>query len=299
VNRAHRRSGGFALLVVLWFLVLLSAIGAYMMANARSQTALAHNILAAAHAEALADAAVAQAAFSLTDPDPRNRWIQDGRPYTVRLAGGQATIRLFDETVKINPNLASPSLMAGLFRAVGVDSDAAATLALHVADWVRPPDNSGGGDPASDLYQDSGRNYRAPHAPVESLDELQLVLGMTPKILAAAAPYLTIFTDSDAPQNPKAASKIVQTAIATAASNPVAGQDTAPPGPAPGQAPAPPAAPDGAPAQAIIATIEAVAVGADGGTFARHAVIKIDPSKPKGYAVEDWRRADIAPAAGS
>jgi Tfp pilus assembly protein PilX len=66
-------SRGFALLVVLWFLVLIAAIGTYLMANARSETAIARNILAAAHAEALADAGVAQAAFNLTETLASNR----------------------------------------------------------------------------------------------------------------------------------------------------------------------------------------------------------------------------------
>ena len=42
-----RQARGFALIVVLWFLVLIAAIATYLLANARSETAVARNIRAA------------------------------------------------------------------------------------------------------------------------------------------------------------------------------------------------------------------------------------------------------------
>src|SRR5262245_8962537 len=111
---AHR-TRGFALIAVIWFLVLIAAIGTYMLAKARSETSLARNIRPAAHAAALADAGVAEAVFSHTDPLPANRWALDGAPHALVLAGGQITIRLYDETAKINPNLADDTLLTALF----------------------------------------------------------------------------------------------------------------------------------------------------------------------------------------
>jgi hypothetical protein len=45
-------------------LVLIAAISTYLLANARSEMALARNVRAAATAEALADAAVAEAVYN-------------------------------------------------------------------------------------------------------------------------------------------------------------------------------------------------------------------------------------------
>ena len=83
--RGHRRNRGFALFIVLWFLVLLAAIGTYILASARTQSALARNILAAVHAEALADAGIARAVFNRSESDSSKRWSLDGTPYTVPL----------------------------------------------------------------------------------------------------------------------------------------------------------------------------------------------------------------------
>src|SRR5262245_2771487 len=101
------RMRGFALIVVLWFLVLIAAIGSYMMANARTETAIARNMRSAASAEALADAGIAQAVFNLTDTVPSNRWRLDGAPHRLRLLDGEVIVRVSDETAKINPNRAS------------------------------------------------------------------------------------------------------------------------------------------------------------------------------------------------
>ena len=201
---------------MLWFLVLLAAVGTYLMANARSETALAHNILAGAKAEALADAGIAQAVFNLTDPVPANRWQLDGAPHQMRLPGGELTIRLDDESKKINPNLASESLTAGLFESLGVDRNQARRLGAAIADWVDADDKPRPNGAEKDQYRAAGRSYAPPNAPFESLDELQLVLGMTPEIFAAARPYLTLYSDLESP-DAKTAPDVIRQALSLAA----------------------------------------------------------------------------------
>ena len=207
---------GFALIVVLWFLVLIAAIGSYLMVNARTETAIARNIRAAASAEALADAGIAQAAFNLADTVAANRWKLDGAVHRLRLVGSEVTVRLSDESAKINPNHASDALMAALFEAAGVERGRARRLGAAIADWVGPGTNARPLGAKLEEYQAAGRSYGPPNAPIESLDELQLVLGMTPEIFAAVRPYLTIFTESEAPEA-KNASPLVQRALLIAA----------------------------------------------------------------------------------
>jgi general secretion pathway protein K len=284
--RRARGAAGFALIVVLWFLVLISAIGIYMMANARSETALARNTLAAARAEALADGAVADAAASQMLSDPTKKWRMDGTPYHLDLAGGDAAVRLIDESQKINPNLASDSLISGLFQALGLDRQHSDALGAAIADWVQSGDTPRPLGAKKDQYAAAGRNYGPPGQPVENLDDLQLVLGMTPQLLAAALPYLTIYTSQAAPSDPRMMSPVVlkATQIAAFEANAAGGQtaDT-------GQA----ADSDGS----VVMTVEATAHSFDGGVFVRRAVIQIKPDSdnngaefPRGFQVMDWRR---------
>jgi len=292
-------SRGFALLVVLWFLVLIAAIGTYLMAKARSETAIARNIMAAARAEALADTGIAQAAFNLTEPLASSRWKLDGTAHRVLLAG-EVTIRLHDETEKINPNRASDSLMSALFEAAGVDRFRARRLGAAVADWVGPGTEMRQVVAKNEQYRDAGKTYAPPNAPIESIDELQLVLGMTPEILALVRPYLTIHTQTDRPDGNNAPLLVWQALnLATRESSGVAEQiNNSLRNPfVPNIGAATPATLDsaaiaGKPAETIV-EIEVRALDADGGIFVRHAVLRITPADPKGFAVLDWRRGDL------
>lgn len=299
-GRETRPARGFALIVVLWFLVLLSALGTYLMVNARSETALARNMLAAARAEALADAGVAQAVFNLTGTDPVKIWPLDGTPHAVTLPGGTATIRLYDEGAKINPNLASDTLLAALFETLGVEQQRAVRLGSAIADWVHPGDKPRPLGAKKPQYEAAGLDYGPPNQPVQSLDELQLVLGMTPEIFALARPYLTIYTTAPSP-DPNAASDVVQHALALAATSAAQTAQAGPGGPAnapPSQPQPPGVVPPGAPggpqapntAPAVVAEVDILAHSADGGVFARYAVLRLDAQNPKGYAVLEWRR---------
>ena len=310
-------SRGFALIVVLWFLVLIAAIGTYLMVNARNQTAIARNIGVAAGTEALADAGIAQAAFNLTDTVESNRWKLDGVPHRLRLPAGEVVVRVSDENAKINPNRASDALLASLFEAAGVERARAQRLGAAIADWVGAETMPRRAGAKLEQYRQAGLNYGPSNAPVESLDELQLVLGMTPEIFAAVRPYLTIYTDDDQP-NQKNAKPIVQRALLLAAQRtrnddaantrdaandgiPMtnASQDN-PDAPPPsesssGAAPdAGAAMPDAMKADQPVIAIDVTARSTRGGVFVRHAVLRLDPANPKGYAVLDWRRGDIA-----
>jgi general secretion pathway protein K len=278
-RRSPSHPGGFALIVVLWFLVLIAAIGTYLMTNARSEAALARNILAATRAEALADAGVAEAVFNLTDPDTGRRWAMDGASHEIAVPGGTVAIRLRDEAEKINPNLATSALIAALFAAIGNETADPVRLGDAIADWVGPGDQPRPAGAKKEQYRAAGLDYEPPNAPVHDLDELSLVLGMTPEALAAARPYLTVYTKVARPDG-RNASEIVRRALSLA---PEAGaaqavlQTTAPAAPDP-------SAPD------TVAEIEVTARGADGGVFLRHAVVALSSGSAKGYIVLDWRR---------
>lgn len=306
---------GFALFIVLWFLVLLAAVGTYVLASARTEAALARNDLAAAHAEALADAGIAQAIFNESQSDTAKRWALNGTPYTVTLPAGNLTLRMADENEKINPSRASANLLAALWVTLGAQPPAAMQVASAIVDWTRAQPK--GASPPADPYQAAGLGYQSPHRALESIEELRLVIGVTPAMYDAARPYLTIYGDSDAP-DPQGAAPVVAEALAAAAMTGGTNASSAAPAAAaasntastsPGSSDSDDAATDtaaagaggtpssslsanaAAPAAAsVVITIDATAASKDGGIFVRHAVVKIDGSEAKGYRVLAWER---------
>ena len=196
--RAGDPARGFALILVVWLLVLIGSISIYLIANGRAETAIAFNVRGQASAEVLADAGIGRIVLNQLDPKLSARWKLDRASHRFILPGGSIEIRLEDETRKINVNLAPAPLLSALFEVRGTDR-AAARLGA-VADWVS---EAGERETENDPYARPGGLSRAACAG-GSLDELQLVLGMTPALLASVRPYLTIHTGA-APEG-KAAS---------------------------------------------------------------------------------------------
>jgi general secretion pathway protein K len=117
-------------------------------------------------------------------------------------------------------------------------------------------------------YGSAGLDYGPPGAPLETLDELGRVLGMTPAVLAAIRPHLTLF----GPPEPSAATidPFVAAALAAAAQ--------ATPAPSPLQPP-----PD-----VLTIRITATAFGWRDARVTRSAVLRIGAALPLGYQVLAW-----------
>src|SRR5579863_87167 len=72
------RNRGFALLIVLWTLVLIAFIVGNLTARGRTEIRIASNLASNAAAQAAADGGVYQAIYNLSDPQPDRRWPLDG-----------------------------------------------------------------------------------------------------------------------------------------------------------------------------------------------------------------------------
>ena len=184
-----RREAGFALLIVLWSLVLLALILTQLLSAGRSEAQLASNLRDAAEMEAIADGAVHQAIFHLLAPGAQH-WPTRGS-HALRIGRGAATVAIEDTADKINPNTATPVLLGTLIGLCGAPGAASSALAQAIVVW-RSTDGMGGPDPAAP-YRAAGLGYAPPGAPIENLDELGLIPGMTPPLLACLRPHLSLY----------------------------------------------------------------------------------------------------------
>jgi general secretion pathway protein K len=127
----RREVHGFALIIVLWTLVLIAFIVAHLTASGRTEIRIATNLVANAAAQAAAEGAIYEAIFNLSDPQPNQRWQVDGN---ARELLSRVTLRLEDEAWWINPNSASPALLEALLRATGSDPESARCLANAIGE---------------------------------------------------------------------------------------------------------------------------------------------------------------------
>jgi general secretion pathway protein K len=194
------RQRGFALLIVLWSMALLALMGTHITAAGRGETQLATNMRASAVAEAAADAAVFEGLFHFLDSSS-NHWPADGRPRRVRLPQAQADVVLIDEARKISLNNSALPLLHGLLRAIGLDQRTSLVLTDQIADWRSPTEEPLRQGAKKPQYVAAGREWGPPDQPFRSLDELGLVLSMTPEILARLRPYLSPYVESSPHQD--------------------------------------------------------------------------------------------------
>jgi general secretion pathway protein K len=230
MNPAGCRQRGAALLLVMWLIALLaSLIGAFAL-SARIERLQERVLTRGAVAGEAARAGLEMALVRVDDADPRRRWVPDGRVYRWQYAGVPVEVSVADEQGKVDINAADAVLLAGLFRALGVETNQAVKVASAVLDW-RDADSltqpqGGAEDPD---YAQAGLPYGAKDAPFETVAEIEQVLGMTPAVYRRVAPYLTVFTGSGVPDTASAAAPVL-TAMGLDGAALVAAREAAPAG---------------------------------------------------------------------
>ncbi len=216
---------GFALLIVLWTMVLLALLMSQVLASSRVAIGLAANLRLAAQERAADDGAVQAAVFHLEAPGPAH-WRPDGATRQVTIAGVPIAVQARSLGGMVNPNLASAAVLAALLREVSVPQDQADSIASGIVSWRTPAANQAAGAAARDAYRRAGRAYAPPGAPFQSLAELSNVLGMTPGICARLQPYLSLYAPAE--PDPALAAPPVRAALARVPSTALAGGAGAP-----------------------------------------------------------------------
>jgi general secretion pathway protein K len=260
----RRRSGeaGFALIIVLWSLVLVSLLVTQLTADGRLETRRVANGRAQVMEQMAVDGAVEEAVFHLLDQSERH-WNANGIVREIRVGGFAVRVSVTNEADKVNPNVAPPELLTALLRRVGVADRDATSLAAAIVGWRTQP---GAANELAVAYRPLG--YLPPGTPFQTLDELGLVAGMTPDVLARLMPHLQLFRAL--PPISSTTDPIVTAALADWSGLPTATSGSVPD-------------------ESFIA-ITAVAGGPDGARAERRAVIQLDPgAKTLPFHVLDWR----------
>lgn len=206
------RQRGVALLLVLWACTLLAILLGGYAALARTEGLQARYEFAQTQAHYAAEAGLMRAVYGLQSVQPKQRWVGDGRVYSFHYDNATVTVRAIDEGGKVDLNAASPEVLSGLFHAAGLKPDEAQALADHVVDWRNPVGLQGESDTQRAAYVAAGRDYGPRNGPFASVEELQMVLGMTPALYRLVAPAVTIWAGSASP-DPNTAPPLALAAI--------------------------------------------------------------------------------------
>jgi general secretion pathway protein K len=267
-----------ALVSVIWGVALLSVIAVSFLWTGNTARRLVRNGLDVAQVEALAEAAVNRAALGLLETRPDARWRTDAVPYDFGFDGARMQVRIQDELGRIDLNWADGSVLVALFQSVGLDAQAAARLVDKIQDWRdSSPLRRLNGAKDRD-YRDAGYAYRPRNGAFQSLDELKLVMGMTPELFDRVEPALTVYSGRPS-IDPQVAPREALLAVPTMDEGKIAALIAA-------RAGAPPSSALPLPGRAFAVS---VAIERADRTIGREAVIRMTEDAAKPFWILSWK----------
>jgi general secretion pathway protein K len=296
-----RSQTGIALIIVLWILTLLTLIASSFVHAMRTEINIVGNAVTRAKLEAAANAGVQRAILEMAKPPQMpDRWNTVGVPQEWSFNGQAMQISILDESGKIDINVGNEALMRGLFRSQGATEEEALALMEAVLDWrdadsVKRPH---GAEEAE--YAAAGLSYKPANAVFQSIEELRLVLGMTPGLYQRIAPLITIYS-RQAGINAQIASREVLRAIPNATDAQVdeylkqreLARNNKQPVPTFAPAALYPSFGNG------VMNVRVEARSEDGSSFVREAVVLRLPFPKRSYTFLRWQEGSSAVSAGS
>ena len=180
---ATKSQRGIAIVAALWAAAIFAVIVLSVMQIVRANASIGRGREGVAQLSAIADAAVNISILSMLGP-PATQPPVNGVPFTIPFAGHVVRVSVLDEAGKIDLNMASITTLNQLLLNAGLDSGAATQLAATINAWR----GTGSG---------SDETTRLGHGALfQSVEELQLVPGVTQELYHRIAPLLTVYSQS-------------------------------------------------------------------------------------------------------
>lgn len=192
------RDRGFALVLVLWSLLLLTTIGISFGYAARVETVTGTTLSDAVRAEAVAAGGVRRAILGLLAKDKELRWPVDGQARAIPWPNALLRVNVRAESAKVDVNQAPPELLAGLFSHLLPDVDAERLVEVVLAQReraaARPEGETDRRAPRSARLARGARSSGLAQQAFTSVDELVQLPGFDPDSVARLRPYLTVYS---------------------------------------------------------------------------------------------------------
>ncbi|NLT21759.1 MAG: general secretion pathway protein GspK [Syntrophorhabdus sp.] len=191
-----QKESGFALIMVLWVVIILMVIvmSFSVLAKTESRAALffrdslAEGLLAQAGLErAILEIYYRKENLNKTIvPDSTETLRVDGTAIEGDIGDGRYVVRIFNEAGRINLNTMNEGnkiVLDNLLVNLGVEKQTADTIVDSALDWMDKDTLHRMNGAEDDYYRSLPNPYRAKNGPFDTVEELLLVRGMTPDIL--------------------------------------------------------------------------------------------------------------------
>lgn len=220
------QQSGFALLVVIWGLGVISLLVVSFMTTSRLRLQAANGVAGAARASAIVEGATNLAIMRLLREREQRLTPQggiqqlpditaaaaapayDGAPNICVFADAVVMVSIEDETGKIDLNASAPDLISGLLVGLGENKARADAVAAAIVAFRSAPAPGGAAPPSS-----GGRPFGPKLGLFQSVMELDQIEGVDPALFRRIAPLFTVHARAAA-LNPRAAPPALFAAMA-------------------------------------------------------------------------------------
>lgn len=185
---------GLALVMVLWVLSLLTIMAASFALTMRRETTVISAIRDNAVALAVAESGLVIAQQMMQDVDKNMRWQADGRVYSIQQQDAEIRVRVLSENGKIDINKADEALLTSLMAVTKQEIEKQQQLVNAILDWRDKNDLVRINGAEKMQYEDEGLAYHPANKNFQSIDELQMVLGMNNTIFQQLKPLITVYS---------------------------------------------------------------------------------------------------------
>ena len=193
-NRSGRTESGVVMIVVLWVILLLSLLigGFAFTMHVETELTSFHRKQLKAELIARSGVEVAQrlllrdlaSATAGGFDAPNQEWVTNQTFFVDHALGeGVLNVTMKDEESKFPINRATPQQIHRLLDLLGVDPTDADVITDSIGDWIDADDLTQLNGAESDYYLRLTPPYRAKNAPLDRVEELLLVRGVTPELM--------------------------------------------------------------------------------------------------------------------
>ena len=186
---------GVALIAVLWMFIFLFVVAFDFSASVREEAEATHRFSDETQGYYLAVAGferglydfIHQASGGNPQADPAKGDLFDGSWREEKLGSGGFRVRLVDEGGKINLNRVNEEVLRRVFTNLGVDGSVVDILVDSIMDWRDPDELHRTNGAESEYYGLLSPAYSAKNGPLDSVEDLLWIRGMTPALYYGSA----------------------------------------------------------------------------------------------------------------
>lgn len=191
---------GFAVIVALVAVAVLSILAGALALSIKVESQLAQNSNDSEKLLWIARGGVERACWILAQEPPGPSSLQqiwaggpgEGMETNSPLSGitlddfpvgdGLVSLKIIEQESKININTADAMMLQQVLTFMGVDAGDISVVTDSILDWIDPDDATHPAGAESDYYQGLTPPYYAKNGPIDDLQELQLIKGVTPEM---------------------------------------------------------------------------------------------------------------------